>query len=595
MNHCPIRTPARMPLRNPARALTLASLLLGVSSLLTAQDLVPPPPPPPAEAATPPSDNQPEQSSTLSGPGSWSITGTVVSATAGTPLDRADVTLSTPGPRGSQIAESLTSENGNFRFDHLQAGKYRLQASRRGYIAAGYQEHEGFFTGIIVGRNLDSQNLRLQLFPTAIIAGVVTDESGEPIGGAQVHLYRLDQNTGEGKIAGAGSDNTDDTGTYEFARLKAGTYYIGVAASPWYAFHPPRKTDASGAPLPDDQQPHSPLDVAYPMTFYANATESASATPIQLNPGDRTEINVSLHAVAAIHILVQARPPDMPGHGMAMPMLSQEVFGSDLIQQGSVTWMSGPNHGQPVGDFSGIAPGQYVLRQYAQQGESARSVSIDLTTDQVVDFSSTSSVTGVDVSGKLVMASSEALPARTSVMLVPANGGPSLAAARIDNAGAFTLHGVSPGNYEVQVHAPGSSLAVTQMAATGAEAAGGHITVASDPVLLAATLASGSTTLNGYAKRDDRGFGGAMIVLVPQNAGAGHELFRRDQSNSDGSFTLSRVIPGNYTLVAIEDGWTLDWARPEVIAPYLARGLKIQVTGKQKDQTLSSAVEVQPR
>lgn len=594
MNHTLAQTPTRTPQRNLARAITLASLLLGVSSLLAAQVPPPPPPPPPAtQAVTPPSE--PEPSSTPSGPGSWSITGTVVSATAGTPLDRANVTLSTTGPRGSQIAESLTSENGSFRFDHLQAGKYRLQASRRGYIAAGYQEHDGFFTGIVVGRNLDSHDLRLQLFPTAIIAGVVTDEFGEPIGGAQVHLYRVDQTNGEGRVVGAGSDNTDDTGTYEFARLKGGTYYIGVSASPWYAFHPPRKTDASGAPLPDDQQPHSPLDVAYPMTFYANATDSASATPIQINPGDRTGINVSLHAVPAIHILVQARPPDRPGHGMAMPTLTQQVFGSDLIQQGSVTWMSGPNHGQPVGDFSGVAPGQYVLHQYGQQGESPRSVSVDLTTDQVVDFSSTSSVSGVNVSGKFVMASSDPLPVRTSVMLVPANGGPSPAPTRIDNAGAFTLHGVSPGTYEVQVHAPGSSLAVTQMAATGAEVAGSHIAVASDPVLLAATIASGSTTLNGYAKRGYRGFGGAMILLVPQDSRDTHELCRRDQSNSDGSFTLSRVIPGNYTVVAIEDGWTLDWARPEVIAPYLARGLSIQVTGNKKDQTIPTAVEVQPR
>jgi hypothetical protein len=133
------------------------------------------------------------------------------------------------------------------------------------------------------------------------------------------------------------------------------------------------------------------------------------------------------------------------------------------------------------------------------------------------------------------------------------------------------------------------------MAATGAEVSGSHIAVASDPVLLAATIASGSTTLNGYAKRGDRGFGGAMILLVPQDSRDTHELFRRDQSNSDGSFTLSRVIPGNYTLVAIEDGWTLDWARPEVIAPYLARGLSIQVTGNKKDQTIPTAVEVQPR
>ena len=33
-------------------------------------------------------------------------------------------------------------------------------------------------------------------------------------------------------------------------------------------------------------------------------------------------------------------------------------------------------------------------------------------------------------------------------------------------------------------------------------------------------------------------------------------LIRRDQSDSDGSFALRDVVPGQYTVVAIQDGWT---------------------------------------
>jgi hypothetical protein len=84
-----------------------------------------------------------------------------------------------------------------------------------------------------------------------------------------------------------------------------------------------------------------------------------------------------------------------------------------------------------------------------------------------------------------------------------------------------------------------------------------------------------------------------MILLVPRDP-ASHDLYRRFQSGSDGSFSLSRVVPGSYTLVAIQDGWTLEWARPEVIAPYLARGVQMQTTG-QKTLELPTAVEVQPR
>lgn len=573
--------------------LTAASLLLCLSSVLAAQVLVPPPPPPPPALQ---SDPGPENSSTLSGPASWTISGTVVSAATGTPLDRAEVSLSTPGLRGSQIAESITLEDGSFRFDHLQAGRYRIEASRRGYITGGYQEHDGFSTAIVTGPHLDSQGVRLQILPTAIIGGVVTDDSGEPIGGAQVHLYRQNQDAGESKIVSTGSDITDDTGTWEFSRLKAGTYFVGVSASPWFAFHPPRKVDSSGVLLPDDQQTHSPLDVAYSMTFYANATDSASAAAIPISAGDRTEINLSLHAVAAIHIQVQLRPPDQgSGRGMAMPALTQEVFGSDQIQSSNVVWMSGPNNSQPIGDFGGIAPGHYVLRQFGQRGDPSRTASVDLTSDQTVDFSSTSVSGGVEVSGKFVMASGKPLPDRVTATLEPAASQPFTPIANVAADGAFVFSAVSPGSYDLQLQARGTPLAVAQMAASGAEVQGAHITVGTDSVLLAATLVSGSTTITGYAKNSGKGVGGAMILLVPRDPNASHELFRRDQSDSDGSFTLNRVIPGSYTLVAIEDGWTLDWARPEVIAPYLARGIKLQITEQQKNLALPSAVEVEPR
>jgi hypothetical protein len=131
------------------------------------------------------------------------------------------------------------------------------------------------------------------------------------------------------------------------------------------------------------------------------------------------------------------------------------------------------------------------------------------------------------------------------------------------------------------------------MLASGAEAQGNRITVAGQPVLLAATLARGATTVTGYARQNNKRTGGVMILLVPRNP-ALHDLYRRDQTNTDGSFRLDRVVPGDYTLVAIDDGWTLEWARPEVMAPYLARGVHVRVAS-QRTIELPAPVEVQPR
>jgi protocatechuate 3,4-dioxygenase beta subunit len=548
------------------RHCSAALLLLGLAPLLAAQ--------------------------TTTGPASYSISGVVLSATAGTPLDRAEVTLSTAGMRGSTVDTTLTGENGAFRFDHLQAGRYRLQASRRGYLPSGYQEHEGYFTGIVTGPNLVSDGLRFELFPTAVIAGVVADDAGEPVGGAQVHLYRQDQATGETKVVNAGQELTDDTGCWEFARLRAGTYFVAVSAMPWYAIHSEPKTDANGGILPVDQQPHQPLDVAYATTFYESGTDSDSATPIPVSAGDHVEVNVSLHAVPAVHIQVRLPQPE-EGHGIPMPQIMQSVFGTEVPKStNSYSWAS--NGGPVIAELSGLAPGNYVVRQFGEHGENGRTMNAALTSDQSLDLSS-SFASGVDVAGKVAMASGEKLPNRPRVSLIPADGGAAgIEAVQIADDGSFTLHSVAPGRYQLRIGSMGNRLAILQMLASGAEVQGEHLTIGSEPVSLAASLAAGSTTIEGYARRNGKALGGVMVLLVPRDPNADPELFRRDQSNTDGSFELSRVIPGDYFLVAIENGWTLDWARREVMAPYLAGGAKVQVTG-QKTLELPTAIEIQTR
>lgn len=86
-----------------------------------------------------------------------------------------------------------------------------------------------------------------------------------------------------------------------------------------------------------------------------------------------------------------------------------------------------------------------------------------------------------------------------------------------------------------------------------------------------------------------------MIVLVPKDPEANRELFRRDQSDLDGTFTFHSVIPGSYTAIAIENGWDLDWSKPAVIAQYAPHGEKIVVGGSQSAIQLPSPLEIQPK
>ncbi len=87
-----------------------------------------------------------------------------------------------------------------------------------------------------------------------------------------------------------------------------------------------------------------------------------------------------------------------------------------------------------------------------------------------------------------------------------------------------------------------------------------------------------------------------MVVLVPKNPEANRDRLRRDESDSDGSFSLPNVIPGSYTIIAIENGWDLDWAEPAVLSGYLKNGQTLEVRDRsQTPMHLADGVEVQAK
>jgi hypothetical protein len=118
--------------------------------------------------------------------------------------------------------------------------------------------------------------------------------------------------------------------------------------------------------------------------------------------------------------------------------------------------------------------------------------------------------------------------------------------------------------------------------------------VGSEPIELMATVSDANATVNGVVKREGVPKAGVFVVLVPNDPKSERGNWQPNQSDSDGSFNFFHVAPGEYTVAAIEDGWTLDWSRPEVIAPYLARGVKVIVAKSAREANLNAAVEAQP-
>lgn len=96
--------------------------------------------------------------------GAYRIAGVVVSKTDGNPLAGARVLIwDINNPHNRQTL--ITSDNGKFEFRGLAAGKFSLEGVKRGFIYSGYNQHEQFWTAIVTGAGLDTENLVLRLAP----------------------------------------------------------------------------------------------------------------------------------------------------------------------------------------------------------------------------------------------------------------------------------------------------------------------------------------------------------------------------------------------------------------------------------------------
>ncbi len=499
--------------------------------------------------------------------GAYRIAGQVVNSTTGEPVRRA--TVAALAEADSHIVASVqTDGDGRFALDSLPAGKYPLTACKRGYRTSFFDEHDEYNSAIVTGEGQDTGNLVFKLTPNAVLHGVVTGDGGDAVEGASVLLFeRTGAHGADERMNEVDATTTDDGGGYEFGGLAAGEYVLAVSASPWYAMHP--KPDPQGG-----QGDASPLDVAYPVTYFDSTMDENAASPIVLAEGTRQEADIALHAVPALRLRVNV--PRRTGSGIARPELRQIILGVQVSAE-STGFLDALKLGSA--EFSGLAPGQYQLTQ----GDPPRIASLDLTSSQDVDAASGSPA--ATVSGILRSSSGGALPEGVTVTLEPVGDRRGRAGVQAPaHRGEFHFDAVPAGTWSLGATTPSQALPVVAVSvsnrARDARSGGGsgsQITVKDQPVMVAGTVSLSLARVEGFARRDGKGVAGAMVVLIPKSPSAYRALVRRDQSDSDGSFALRDVPAGQYSVVAIEDGWKLDWTEREAMTRYLTTGVEVTV------------------
>ena len=529
--------------------------------------------------------------------GTFRITGRVVNSMTGAPVAGAYVVINAAS--ASNLSRTMRAgTDGSFVFTQVPAGRYVLMARRKGYVEEMFLQHEQFTTAILVGPNLNTEKLVFPLAPEGVISGEVTDEAGEPVQSAKMLLFRDDTGNGRHMKRFKGEQNTDEEGRYRFGSLPSGDYYLAVSAVPWYAGYARSNRSwfgtSAAARKPGIQNPN--LDLVYPITYYPNATDVAGATSIRVKRGGSARADMRLVPVPALHMRVEMGEAEP--QTFTQVLVKQTVLGtyqdkSNVSTQQVVSERASgdgedgdadQSSGPLVMEVDGLRPGPSVIQVITGNSKEPRpslrvskSVPVDPTDGQTLDVRGIASA-GV-VSGMVRVEGNASPPPGVLVFLRNATSGARFRQ-DVDSTGnfSFSSDGIEPGVYEVSSVASGG-LELRSVSANGTSLAGRKIEISGGSDLrLILTLARGvNARVKGIVERGGKPAPGMMVVLVPEDL---RELadYRRDQSDSDGSFSLNQVPPGKYTVVAVKD-WDLEWGKPEVIQQYLAGGTSVEVAG----------------
>ncbi len=506
------------------------------------------------------------------------VTGVVLRADTNVPVSRCHLSMRPEGQdagrrRGSPNSDLLTVDTdpqGRFAFDLPAEGSWQLSASGTGYRTQFYNEHEGFSSAVVLRSGLPAPSLVFHLEPDSTLSGFVRDEAGEPVRSALLFLQLATQvQAGGGRRQRA---MTDDRGHYEIAGIAPGSYRISVQATPWYTTGGQAK---AGDPV---------FDVVYPLTWYPGVFEADAAGEINLNDGEAKQADFNLLPIPAGHLrLVEPprRDPSMPLSGPTIQRIENGPVPGVLTQMSASGQL----------EIGSLAPGLYSVNQPQPDGQVSTSF-VHVSAGATVSLSATDSagtaditfhIAGDDRSGRLQINLTDTVSGSVFTSFSGGSFGlrrrpPLQDNAAVETAAAERRLSVPAGRYQVTLEGD-SELYLTSMALKAKPVAGRIVTLPGGPAALTLNVARGRANVSGHATFAGRPVEGAMVLLVPTSFGqAGAiDLVRRDQSNTDGSFELADVIPGDYILLAIDHGWSINWHDLSTLSRYLLQGVPLSL------------------
>lgn len=475
------------------------------------------------------------------------VEGVVLDAISHQPVKKATVDIEFIGNAIGQIVRqpqsAITDTSGTFEFHGLPAGRYQITVIHQSYPQARFG---GVRKNVEVSAGEAAARVTVELLPGAAVTGRIVDEDGDPMSGCFVQPHPAKNFNGGVLVTPVPLAGND--GSYRLVNIPPGKYILNVQCR-----------TAAFQPRPLSAGPDPPPSAAYPVQFYAGASDPESAQIVELTPGaERSGIDFQMRPVPVTHIHGTLTAASADWHGrndLEAQLRPLDRPASDVYFDGRVDPVNGSF------EIPKVFPGSYRLIVFSRnaferggnRGESPHPVGatarVDVA-DKPVEIS-LPFYRGVDVSGRIEIEHSDntanqIAPEQIGIQLTSEEYlfGPPPSPVQPGEDGTFTIKSVLPGEWRINLRSPSAFL---KSAWLGTEdVTHGALDLTSGSVAPLRILVSGNTaTIRGTAPD-------SQIVSATLIDAGGPSQKRSERTDSNGQFTIPGLAPGKYRVVGLD-------------------------------------------
>lgn len=501
-----------------------------------------------------------------------SVEGTVVNSATGDPIRKARVTLA-PVDEGADPYATTTDAKGHFLIDEVDAGRYRLAASRNGYTEP---RKSGPALTLEKGQNI--KDVVVKLAPDGVISGRVLDGEGDPLANVAVACMNAGYQNGKRGLVIVGWGTTNDLGDFRLPGLRAGKYVVRATF---------QQQNVSGnvlrRPVPTPAQGQE----TYVTTYYPHTMNAKSASAIEVSTGAQiTGINLMAIRAQTLHIkgrvgatsLVRTVP-------MMLSLIPRDGLDSSTPQVDTVVGAKG--------DFqlNGVVPGSYVLHAGCTMPD-GKSYSGRMPIE-VRD----SDVEGIELElrppgtlrGRVIIEDKGDLRGATLYAWIRGETGVTFFgsdSAQVKADLTFEINDVSMGAYKVELRGYPDNFYLKSIRIGDQDVTETGFDVMQDaPGELTVVLSPNAGVVEGSAAP------GAKVTLIPDGKHRSSKLrYKIVDTNQKGLFVIKGVAPGEYKIYAWEDIEEGAYEDPDFMKAYEPYGKTVIVKERGRETVELKAI-----